>query len=71
MQPAASPQEMLAAPVGKYYAGRSFVVWVHSPSLGGSIYFGRPSEEDFPVLLALGPLPLSPALTPPFDAVID
>jgi AraC-like DNA-binding protein len=71
MQPAASPEEMLAAPLGKYYAGSSFVVWVQSPTLAGSVYFGRPSEEDFPALMALGPLPLSPALTPPFDAVID
>jgi AraC-like DNA-binding protein len=42
-----------------------------SPTLAGSVYFGRPSEDDFPALLQLAPLPLSSAFSPPFDAVID
>ena len=71
MQAAASPQELLASPVGRYFAGHSFIVWVHSPTLAGSVYFGRPSEEDFPAALQLAPLALSPAFAPPFDAVID
>jgi AraC-like DNA-binding protein len=71
MQPAASPEEMLAAPVGRYYVGRSFIVWVHSPTLAGSAYFGRTSDEDFPALMTLWPLAFSLAITAPFDAVID
>ena len=71
MQAAASPEELLQSPIGRYFVGHAFVIWVHSPTLAGSIYFGRPSEEDFPQLLQLSPLPLSPALAPQFDAVID
>jgi AraC-like DNA-binding protein len=71
MQPAASIEEFLAAPVGKWIAGKSYVIWVYSPSLAGSVYLGRPDEDDFPALLQMAPLPLHPALAPPFDAVID
>jgi AraC-like DNA-binding protein len=71
MQPAASIEEFLAAPVGRWISGKSFVIWVLSPTLAGSVYFGRPTDEDFPALLRLSPLPLHPGFAAPFDAVID
>jgi AraC-like DNA-binding protein len=71
MTPAASIEEFLAAPIGKWIAGKSFVIWAYSPSLAGSVYFGRPGEDDFPALLQMAPLPLHPAFAAPFDAVID
>jgi AraC-like DNA-binding protein len=71
MEPAASAQELLEAPVGRYLAGKSFVIWVYSPTLCGSVYLGRPDADDYPALLALAPLPLSPLLAPQFDAVVD
>jgi AraC-like DNA-binding protein len=71
MQQAASIEAFIEAPIGKWVAGKSFAMWVHSPTLGGSVYFGRPAEEDFPLLMQLAPLPLSPHFAEKFDAVVD
>ena len=67
----ATVDELLAAPVGRYASGRSFVVWVHSPTLCGSAYWGRPDASDFPALIQLYALPRHPDLRPPFDVLID
>jgi AraC-like DNA-binding protein len=71
MEAAASIESFLEAPIGKWVAGKSVAMWIHSPTLGGSVYFGRPAEEDFPTLMKLAPLPLSPLLADKFDAVVD
>jgi AraC-like DNA-binding protein len=68
---AAGFDEFMHAPVGRYVAGRSYVVWVNSPSLAGSAYFGRPDERDFPDILRLARLPEHPALVEGFDVVVD
>lgn len=69
--PAANVEEFLRAPVGRYIAGPSCIFWVGSPTLAGSVYFGRPDDADFRLAVALFELPGHPALAPPFDAVID
>ena len=71
IRPARDVAEMLRAPVGRYLVGRSFLVWVQSPRLAGSMYFGRPDEREVPALLELAALPLQPDLAPPFDVLID
>ncbi len=71
LRPVRSASEFLHDPIGHYLAGRSFLIWVLSPTLAGSIYFDRPDESEFPVLFELFALPMHHALEVPFDAVID
>jgi AraC-like DNA-binding protein len=59
------------APLGRYLVGHSFVLWMWDEKLAGSMYFGRPDERDFPLLLEFGDMPLHPALDPPWNALID
>ena len=67
----ATVDELLAAPVGRYVSGRSFVVWVHNPTLCGSAYWARPDASDFPALRRLCALPRHADLRPPFDVLVD
>jgi AraC-like DNA-binding protein len=69
MRRAAGIPQFLANPAGYYVSGKSFAVWVHSPTLAGSVYFGRPDPDDFADLLALQPL--YQRLEVPFDGIID
>lgn len=39
-------EKFLAAPVGGYVAGSTFVVWCHSPTLSGTVLWGAPSADD-------------------------
>jgi AraC-like DNA-binding protein len=71
MQAAESVEEFLAAPIGRFVAGHSFVVWVHSSTLAGSVYFGRPDERDVPALTQMALLAHHPMFRPPFDVVVD
>jgi AraC-like DNA-binding protein len=71
LRPASSAADLLRDPIGRYLAGRSFVIWVKSPTLAGTIYFGATDAEDLPALVELFALPIHAALATPFDAVID
>jgi len=71
VQAEADIDAFLAAPVGRYLRGDSFLLWVHSPSLLGASYPGLPSGADLMRLGRTLGLPLSPALAPRFDAVVD
>ena len=71
VQLARSVQDFLAAPVGRYVSGRSFVIWAQTASRLGSAYFGRPDASDFEALRALFGLHVNPHLSPPFDAICD
>jgi AraC-like DNA-binding protein len=58
-------------PIGRFVAGRSFIVWVHSPRLAGSVYFDRTDERDIPALIAMYSLALHARFEPPFDVLVD
>jgi AraC-like DNA-binding protein len=64
-------QDYEAAPVGRWVNGSSFLLWTASPTLGGAVYFARPTEEEWTALLALANLIRHPAFRSPFDCVID
>lgn len=66
-----SAAEMLAAPIGSYLAGRSFVVWVQQPARIGALQFGPLDSQDNPTLAALFPLPHYTGLAPKFDLLHD
>lgn len=51
MRPAASPDDFVRDPVGRWLAGRSLLVWCAAPDLRGSVYWGRPDEADVQVLV--------------------
>jgi AraC-like DNA-binding protein len=63
--------ELAEAPIGRHVVGHSFVIWVDSPTLAGSAYFGRPDARDFPTLERLSRLAGHAALAHGFDVVID
>lgn len=67
----ATIDEVVRDPIGRYVAGRSYLIWVDSPTLAGAMYVGRPEEREFPDLLRLAGLPAHPALAPGLDVVID
>jgi AraC-like DNA-binding protein len=69
MRRVTSIPQFLDNPSGCYVAGKSYLIWVYSPTLAGSMYFGRPNPDDFPDVLALAPL--HERLQAPFDAVVD
>ncbi|HEX8113887.1 MAG TPA: helix-turn-helix transcriptional regulator [Kofleriaceae bacterium] len=71
MRPASSADDLLAAPVGRYLAGRSFVVWVQDRHRLGAFHFGRHEVVDEPALAALFALPLSSTLAPPYEVLYD
>lgn len=69
--PTASVAELLAAPIGRYYAGRTFVAWVVSPAVVGACHFGAFEPADEAAATELADLPLHPALVPPLDLLHD
>lgn len=71
MRRSGSADELMSAPIGAYLAGRSFVVWVQGPRRLGAFHFGPLDKTDHSALATLFPLPLSPALSPPFDVLHD
>jgi AraC-like DNA-binding protein len=62
---------MLASPIGRYLAGSFYLHWVYSPSLIGTVYFGRPEESAFPALEPLFALPGHAALAAAYDVLVD
>jgi AraC-like DNA-binding protein len=71
LRAATSSEELLAAPVGRYVTGTFYVGWVYSPTLIGTVYFGRPAAGDFPALEPLFALPGHRALRSPYDVLVD
>ncbi|NUP08187.1 MAG: helix-turn-helix transcriptional regulator [Polyangiaceae bacterium] len=71
MHPSASIDDFLNAPLGRYYAGRTHVLWVRSHTLAGAIYFDRPGARDAADLFRLAPLTFDPGLSDPYDALVD
>ncbi len=71
MRPATSVDELLATPVARYLAGRSYIVWSHGPTLIGTVYFAVPDERDFTDLQRLFELPGHPGFREPYDVLVD
>lgn len=61
---------MVANPVGRYRVGATYVVWCASPTLCGSVHWGRPAERDVRELMQLFE-PVHPALEGGHDFIMD
>jgi hypothetical protein len=66
----ATAEEFLTVRFGPYAVGRHHLVWCRDPSLGGSVFWGRPAVEDLEALSWLYGFQLS-AADPEFDVVTD
>lgn len=51
MRPAADSYEFLATPVGRYVAGRTWLLWCADPTICGSVLWGRLGGADIDRLL--------------------
>jgi AraC-like DNA-binding protein len=71
LRPAASLADFHDAPVGRWVAGDSFMLWAASPTLVGSVYFASPSEAEWRTLLELWDVARHPSLRSPYDCVVD
>ena len=68
---AASADDYARAPVGRYVAGRTFVVWVDSPSFAGSAYAGRVDDGELADILRLTALPEHWTAETGYDVLVD
>ena len=71
MRRARSIDDFVRDPVGAFQAGRTHVVWCHSPTLVGTVHWGRPTDADARALVRRLDLCLHPALAHGFDVVQD
>jgi AraC-like DNA-binding protein len=71
MKRARSIEDYVAEPVGRYQVGRTHVVWCHSPTLCGSIHWGRPTDADARALVRRLEFGLHPGLAGGFDNIMD
>ena len=71
MRPVARYEELLRAPLGRYFVGRRVLVWCPDPSLLGVTLWGRPGEDDVARLVELLDFPLHPALAAGCDVLFD
>jgi AraC-like DNA-binding protein len=53
VRPAASVDDFLAHPVGRYVVGPTFLVWCYSDELTGSTLWGTPGSADLSLLFRL------------------
>lgn len=70
MKPAASLDDFLAHPVGRYVVGSHYLAWCASPTLCGSTLWGTVEEADLPALFRLWDL-FRHIASPRFSAVTD
>jgi AraC-like DNA-binding protein len=71
LAPASSLEDFVRAPVGRYWAGHSFIIWMHRPTLAGVTFFGPTADGDLPALLSLHDFPCNPFFAPSFDFLLD
>lgn len=67
----ARADDFVKAPVGRWAAAGSTVVWCRSPSLSGACAWGRPTVADARAALALFEILGAGPLAPRFDCVLD
>lgn len=65
----ASAAEFVASPVGRYCVGEQFVVWARTPTISGTIAWGRISARIASALVAVWKF--EARLEAPYAAVID
>ena len=68
---ARSVKDLMADPIGRYFAGRSFLAWVQTPKRLGVTHVGPLDPADYPAISDLFGLHLSPTLTPRFDILFE
>ena len=71
MQPVDRYEELLRAPLGRYFAGRQVLVWCPDAALLGVTIWGCPGEDDVALLVALLDFPHHPALAGGCDVLFD
>lgn len=64
MRPAASIEDFVAAPVGRYLGGASFLYFCAEPELCGFVLWGRPDEEEIRRLIRALKSELAPPAVP-------
>jgi len=69
VRPASSADEFVASPVGLYVSGPTFLTWCAAPTLGGTVIWGRPGEQDARAITRLWEY--DRALAPGFDHATD
>lgn len=70
MRPASSPEDFLADPYGRYFAGRRTAMFAHSPELLGLMSWGSPDVDDVRELLRLAEIGVAPK-APPHKFIVD
>jgi AraC-like DNA-binding protein len=71
MRGAATVDEMSADPVGRFTLGATHLVWCHSPSLCGSVHWGRPTSDDAAALVQRFGFTMHAALAGGFVSLMD
>ena len=71
MRPVDKYQELLSAPLGRYFAGRQVLVFCPDSSLLGVTVWGCPGPEDIELLVELLDFPHHPALAGGCDVLFD
>jgi AraC-like DNA-binding protein len=67
----ASVEDYTRGPVGKYVAGRSYIVWIDSTKLAGCALLGRLDEREVPDFVRLTALPDTWAHGAGYDVLVD
>jgi AraC-like DNA-binding protein len=67
----ASIEDYTRGPVGKYVAGRCYVVWIESARLAGCTLFGRLDERELADIIRLTRLPEDWAHDAGYDVLVD
>jgi AraC-like DNA-binding protein len=68
---ARNTEEFLAAPIGRYVVGRTFVGWCAARDLAGTTQWGEPSEDDVRAMLALMDVVRHPQIAPTGCLLMD
>lgn len=66
-----SLDEFLAQPVGRYFAGESYIGWTSSPTFSGGAAWGRPTLEEVASMVRGHDWHESAGHQPPIDVLID
>jgi len=66
-----SAEDFASDPVDRYWAGATQLVWCRSPTVCGTLHWGRPRERDIAELTRALELACHPALAGGFDVFTD
>jgi AraC-like DNA-binding protein len=68
---AATADEFLKDPLGRYVMGSGYLIWCHGPLLQGTALWGRPGEKEAREVVRLWEFDKRPGVEQPHDVVID